>query len=1028
MSRKTNSMVRNARGGRRLQPYAWLGAGALTFGVGAALASGTAVAHADSGDAGATSGRTHSAAAAQPSRPVNAARSLSPVRTSLPAAPRPRVPAAASRNSRVVEIRTVKPAVSAEAASPKAAATAAPLPDLFFFGDGTAEHPNAGLLGGTGFSFDVNSCLGVTACNGGNAGLLFGNGGDGFNGGNGGSAGWFGNGGNGGAGIAIALGAPIGTAGAGGNGGSGGFFYGNGGNGGVGGNAVPQYSTGGAGGRGGDTGLLSVSGTAGNGGAGGRASNGGDGGAGGSGGMLSLFANGGAGGNGGDGPETSGTGGAGGRGGLLSGNGGNGGNGGYGGSVEGDRGDGGNGGSVGLLSIFGSGGNGGNGGDGQVGILGTNGKPGSPDGGNGGPGQSGGNGGNGGAGSWIFGRGGNGGSGGSGGAGGQGGNAIDGGNGGNGGDGGDGAASAGLAGVGRYLLFVPSNGAPGSNGNGGRGGVGGNGADGASSSDGKGTPGGNGGAGGDGGIGGAATTQAVAGYGGNGGQGGLGGAGGASADSTLGAAGGNGGAGGDGGIGGAGSAGFAGGEGGDGGRGGTGGAGGDAEKVGGKATGGTGGNAGAGGNGGNGGSNGGAAGGKGGLGGARGGVGAGGSGLPDAGADGAEAANGSTGADGAVPPSAARALLSAANSAQQAMVVAAADSPSIQTLLADIAKQINYVFFNSAPVVDPRVGASSATNGAITGNLYPESNNGFVPRITVDKPALYGQLVWDGGKFTYTPDADLAARGIADQFTVTVTNAPEQQLTGLAELLHEAAIAAGLSQPDTITKTITLTVTATDASKAGQYGNFENWKYFQGQSYWNCELMAAAMAINQVNGTLTANPDETTMVELAKATDSVRRPGYKMFLDESILEQNGTYTEDVVALMNGNDDWGVIAETLQFDAGLAGQRQALAAIEAALAQGDAVMVAINNDLLYSGTYCGGTRCRPSSTAYAGSNHGIDVIYVDAKGGYVYVNDSAMWALRPDKSRALGAGMAVSLGAFLAALEQSGNRVTVVEKP
>ena len=39
--------------GRRIQPYAWLGAGAVTLGLGAAMASGTAIAHADGGsDAG----------------------------------------------------------------------------------------------------------------------------------------------------------------------------------------------------------------------------------------------------------------------------------------------------------------------------------------------------------------------------------------------------------------------------------------------------------------------------------------------------------------------------------------------------------------------------------------------------------------------------------------------------------------------------------------------------------------------------------------------------------------------------------------------------------------------------------------------------------------------------------------------------------------------------------------------------------------------------------------------------------------
>ncbi|MFM9035488.1 MAG: hypothetical protein ACKOQ4_14620, partial [Mycobacterium sp.] len=68
------------------------------------------------------------------------------------------------------------------------------------FGDGTADHPDAGLLGGSGYTYTgyEGACT-SGACNGGKAGLLFGNGGGGFAGGDGGSAGWFGNGGAGGA-------------------------------------------------------------------------------------------------------------------------------------------------------------------------------------------------------------------------------------------------------------------------------------------------------------------------------------------------------------------------------------------------------------------------------------------------------------------------------------------------------------------------------------------------------------------------------------------------------------------------------------------------------------------------------------------------------------------------------------------------------------------------------------------------------------------------------------------------------------
>ncbi|MBU3707460.1 MAG: hypothetical protein FGM50_12400, partial [Mycobacterium sp.] len=54
-SKSTKTGTRKAR--RTLQPYAWLGAGALTLGVSAALAGGAGIAHADSQDAAGPTGR-----------------------------------------------------------------------------------------------------------------------------------------------------------------------------------------------------------------------------------------------------------------------------------------------------------------------------------------------------------------------------------------------------------------------------------------------------------------------------------------------------------------------------------------------------------------------------------------------------------------------------------------------------------------------------------------------------------------------------------------------------------------------------------------------------------------------------------------------------------------------------------------------------------------------------------------------------------------------------------------------------------
>ena len=72
--------------------------------------------------------------------------------------------------------------------SPSASAVTA---DQFrLFGDGTADNPNAGLLGGTGYTYtSYEGACTTGGCDGGKAGLLWGSAGDGFNGGAGGAAG-----------------------------------------------------------------------------------------------------------------------------------------------------------------------------------------------------------------------------------------------------------------------------------------------------------------------------------------------------------------------------------------------------------------------------------------------------------------------------------------------------------------------------------------------------------------------------------------------------------------------------------------------------------------------------------------------------------------------------------------------------------------------------------------------------------------------------------------------------------------------
>ena len=193
--------VRQVIGPSMRTPYAWLGAGALGVGVWAALAGGAGVAHADAAAA-------DSASASAGGRAVRGV-STGPVSRTAGRATTKAV-RAAGRTHRV------------PAASTGASTTWTPGSILsIFVSNGTAAHPNAGLLLGNGFSYDDTTCP-TGSCNGGNGGVI-GNGGDGYNGGDGGAAGWFGSGGAGGDAITVANG---------GNGGAGGFFLGNGGKGG----------------------------------------------------------------------------------------------------------------------------------------------------------------------------------------------------------------------------------------------------------------------------------------------------------------------------------------------------------------------------------------------------------------------------------------------------------------------------------------------------------------------------------------------------------------------------------------------------------------------------------------------------------------------------------------------------------------------------------------------------------------------------------------------------------------------------
>ena len=224
--------------------------------------------------------------------------------------------------------------------------------------------------------------------------------------------------------------------------------------------------------------------------------------------------------------------------------------------------------------------------------------------------------------------------------------------------------------------------------------------------------------------------------------------------------------------------------------------------------------------------------------------------------------------------------------------------------------------------------------------------------------------------------------------------------------LHQLAIALGLAKPDTVEETFTVKVLGD-----GVYGLTSNSEYaIVNQSYENCTLNATGAAIAQATGGR-ERPTEIDMVRLAQATNSVVRPGAKMYLDENTAD--GVAVKDAVALMA--KEFGLTANTTHYD----DSPDAMGDLQANLAYGNATMVTVSASLMWNAIPNSSESANPN---YTDLDHEIVVIAVDLKRGVVTVNDSSATNAQDEP---MGAGMEVSLAAFLSSWKTSKYELTVV---
>ncbi len=351
---------------------------------------------------------------------------------------------------------------------------------------------------------------------------------------------------------------------------------------------------------------------------------------------------------------------------------------------------------------------------------------------------------------------------------------------------------------------------------------------------------------------------------------------------------------------------------------------------------------------------------------------------------------------------------------------AAPKAVTVQSVLSDIARQIEYTFFNKAPTVDPTQNAQSGPDKAVTGALNGTGNNGFDPTYTVSQQPKYGTVTLDPktGEYTYVARDELIGPGITDEFTVTVNNGTNAQLPGLLGqvqlLLHSLAIAVGAAKPDTIEKDIAVKVTGT-----GVYGTQAAQKqYWLEQTLDNdCVLIADAAIIAQLGG---PKLTEDEIVAIGKSTPSVVDPSKPIYVGtKADTGSSGVYTADGVALLQ---KYGINAtyksyvddpepgeapnKATQID----GQR-ALYDVEAALAAGKAVAVVVDAALIVNASGANVETPAPEP------NHWVVVTGVDIATGKVYLNDGNLPA----------GSTPVSVAGFMWSWQASDFGVIVAEK-
>ena len=127
---------------------------------------------------------------------------------------------------------------------------------------------------------------------------------------------------------------------------------------------------------------------------------------------------------------------------------------------------------------------------------------------------------------------------------------------------------------------------------------------------------------------------------------------------------------------------------------------------------------------------------------------------------------------------------------------------------------MRYTLFGNQPVANPVQAVGQSEDGVVSGDLNA-GPPGILLGYTITQQPVHGTAEVDpGGRYTYTPDSELARAGGVDEFTVTIDGGSAYRLPGPAGviqgLLHAFAQLIGLSGPDSILVAVTASVSGTN--------------------------------------------------------------------------------------------------------------------------------------------------------------------------------------------------------------------------